>query len=139
MVAVAALNAAGRTSAGSSAKYGGLGATVSAFKAQNPHGNSAPPLGVAYYTVDRVRVGRVVAYHAEINAKPRWGNREQIVGLLDGINLPVDATTTRINRATCIVWRSAKLKTVVGMAYAAGTTQPGTTTAQMRAERTLHC
>ncbi len=60
VVAVAALNAAARTSAGSSGRYGGLGATLS-------------------------------------------------------------------------------LKKLIGMPYAAGTSQPGTTTAQMQAERTLRC
>jgi hypothetical protein len=64
---VAALSSVG--SATPTATYGGLGATKSAFYAQNPHGKSPPPLGVAYYTVDRVRAGRVVAFHVEINAK----------------------------------------------------------------------
>jgi hypothetical protein len=47
----------------------------------------------------------------------------------------IDATETSINRNTCIVWRSAKLEKLIGMAYAAGTTRSGTTTAHMRAER----
>jgi hypothetical protein len=125
-------------SADPTARYGGLGATKSAFYAQNPHGKSPPRLGVAYYTVDRIRAGRVVAFHVEINAKPRFSNRERVT-LLAGINLPIDATETSINRNTCIVWRSAKLKKLIGMAYAAGTTRSGTTTAHMRAERSPRC
>lgn len=136
VVTLAALGSA--ASASSSAKYGGLGATKSAFYAQNPYGKPPPPLGVAYYTIDRTSAGRVIAYHVQINAKPRFANRERLA-LLAGINLPIDATPTHINRSACIVWRSAKLKQLIGMAYAAGTTQTGTTTAEMRAERTPHC
>ena len=125
-------------SASPDGKYGGLGATKAAFYAQNPHGKSPPPLGLAYYTVDRIRAGRVVAFHVEINARPRFSNRERVT-LLAGINLPVDARETSINRNTCIVWRSATLKRLIGVAYAAGTTRPGTQTAKMRAERSPSC
>ena len=59
--------------------------------------------------------------------------------LLAGINLPRDARLTNLNRATCVVWHSAKLKKLIGTAYAAGTTQPGTTTAEMQAERARAC
>jgi hypothetical protein len=138
-ITLANLCSVASTSAHSSGKYGGLGAKVAAFYASNPRGSGTPPLGVAYYHVDQTRGGRVIAYHVQINAKPPFSNRERIAGLLDGINLPLDARTTRINRNTCIVWRSATLKRLIGMAYAAGTTQTGTTTAKMRAERTPHC
>lgn len=124
--------------AGSVARYGGLGATKAAFYAQNPHGRTPPPIGLAYYTIDKMRAGRVTAYHVQANFRPRASNRERIV-LLAGINLPIDATETSLNRSTCIVWHSTKLKRLIGMAYAAGTTRPGTTTATMRAERTPHC
>ncbi len=76
---------------------------MSAFYAQNPNGQSPPPLGVAYYTVDVTRAGRVIAFHVQINAKPPFSNRER-VALLAGIHLPTDATETNINRNTCIVW-----------------------------------
>jgi hypothetical protein len=125
-------------SGGSSARYGGLGATKSAFYAQNAHGQPPPPRGVAYYVIDKVRGGRVTAYHVITNFSPRPSNRERIA-LLAGINLPSDATKTSINRSTCIVWHSPKLKKLIGVAYAAGTTRTGTTTARMRAEETPHC
>ena len=136
--AVALLATAGWTSAESASRYGGLGATVATFYAQNPHGAGTPPLGLAYYKVDRTRGGRVIAFHVTIHASPPYSSRERIV-LLAGINLPADATETNLNGNTCIVWHSATLKRLIGMAYAAGTTRPGTTTAQMRAERTPRC
>lgn len=124
--------------AGTHSRYGGLGATRAAFYTQNPHGKSPPPLGVAYYTVDSTSAGRVVAFHVEINARPRFSSRERVV-LLGGINLPLDATITSINKNTCIVWRSKTLMRLIGIAYAAGTTTPGSVTAHMRAERSPHC
>jgi hypothetical protein len=123
---------------GSSARYGGLGATKAAFYAQNAHGQPPPPTGVAYYAIDKVRGGRVTAYHVITNFRPRLSNRERIM-LLAGVNLPSDATKTRINRSTCIVWHSPTLKKLIGMAYAAGTTRTGMTTARMRGEGTPHC
>jgi hypothetical protein len=138
VTALAALHSTAPGNASSVARYGGLGATVAAFRVQNPHGPGFPPLGVAYYTIDRTRADRVLAYHVEINARPRFGNQERIL-LLGGINLPRDATPTGISRSTCIVWRSATLKRLIGMAYAAGTTDPGTTRADMRAELRPRC
>jgi hypothetical protein len=122
----------------SSARYGGLGSTKAAFLAQNPHGKLPPPLGVAYYAIDRVRGGRVIDYDVITNFKPPASSRGRIA-LLAGINLPTDATQTRINRSTCIVWKSAKLKKLTGMRYAAGITWAGSKIARMRAERVPHC
>jgi hypothetical protein len=119
--------------------YGGLGATVSAFYASNPHGSGTPPLGVVYYHVDAKRHGRVTAYHVQINAKPPYSARER-VAFMDGINLPIDARETNLNGTYCIVWRSRKLGNLIGMQYAAATTSRyDKTTAYMRAERRPHC
>jgi hypothetical protein len=108
----AALTVASGTSASSSTAYGGLGAKAAAFRAQNPQGHH-PSLGQAFIDIDRTRGGRVIAYHIEVNAKNHWTNRERIA-LLGGINLPVDATETNLNGNTCIVWRSATLKRLMG-------------------------
>ena len=125
---------------GSAARYGGLGSRKAAFLAQNPHGKLPPPLGVAYYAIDRVGYGgRVLDYDVITNFKPRPSSRERIA-LLAGIDLPPDATETSINRSDCIVWHSARLKKLIGMSYAAGTTRHrGPTVARMRAERTPKC
>jgi len=132
------LTVAGGTSASSSTAYGGLGAKVAAFYAQNTHGPGAPGLGSAYYKVDKTLHGRVVAYHVTTNFRPRASNRDRIV-LLGGIDLPIDAAEANLNSNTCLVWHSNTLKRLIGMAYAAATTRSGTTTAQMRAERTPRC
>jgi hypothetical protein len=109
------------------------------FLAQNPHGKLPPPLGVAYYAIDRAHGGRVVDYDVITNFRPRPSSRERIA-LLAGVNLPADATETRINSDTCVVWQSATLKKLIGMRYAAGTTRHlGARIARMRAERTPHC
>lgn len=122
-----------------SGRYGGLGSRKAAFLAQNPHGKLPPPVGVAYYAIDRVHGGRVIDYDVITNFKPRPSSRERIA-LLAGIGLPADATRTRIDRKTCIVWQSAKLKKLIGLRYAAGTTRHlGATIARMRGERTPHC
>jgi hypothetical protein len=46
--AVAALRSADTSDATSVARYDGLGATVSAFRAATTHGPGYPPVGVAY-------------------------------------------------------------------------------------------
>jgi hypothetical protein len=72
------------------------------------------------------------------NTQPPMGSRERVV-LLSGNLLPDDATETNLNTDSCIVWKSAKLKELIGVAYAAGTTTPGATSAEMRAETTPVC
>jgi hypothetical protein len=135
---LAVLIAATTSGAGLSSRYGGLGASVAAFYAQNPHGTSSPPLGVAYYRVDRKRNGRVIAYEVQINAQPPFSARERLA-LLGGINLPADATETNLNRTHCIVWRSRTLGSLIGMEYAAGTTDSTSNIAQMRVETRPNC
>ena len=137
MTALGALGTTGAGDASSVARYGGLGATVAAFRAQNTHVPGFPPLGAAYYTIDQTRKGRVIAFHVEINATPRFANFERLA-LLAGIDLPLDAREV-IRHNTCHVWRSATLKRMIGMAYAVGTTVTGTTRADMQAQRTARC
>lgn len=119
--------------------YGGLGGTVAAFNAQNPHRAGVVAPGVANYTVDATSAaGRVTAYHVEINAPPPFGDRQRI-GLLAGTNLPSDAVEIYLRGNTCIVWRSRSLMTLVGRQYAVGTTVTATKTARMSAERSARC
>ena len=119
--------------------YGGLGATVRAFYAQNPHGSGFPPLGVAYYKVDRTKHGKVTAFEVAIHARPAFSPRERLA-LVSGIDLPADARETNLNSTYCLVLRSRRLGKLIGMQYAAATTSRwDTTTAHMRAERRPHC
>ncbi len=127
------------TSTGSTSGYSGIGAPAAAFNAQHPHGQSPPPLGVAYYTVDaKNAAGRVTAFEVENNSRPPDSDRERL-GLLSGVSLPDDATETDLNGDTCLVWRSAKLKKLIGLEYAAATTTTGAKTAQMTAKSTPRC
>lgn len=130
-LAVATANAA------FSGSYGGLGATKSAFYASNPTGEGKPPLGVAYYYVDRTQHGRVVAYHVVINAKPAFSNHMRLF-LTEGINLPLDARQVRLG-STCDIWRSRTLYRLTGKRYAVATTRTRTTSAQMHAASEPRC
>src|SRR5579884_3940899 len=118
--------------------YGGLGSTVAAFYASNPHGPGAPGLGLAYYHVVSTKHGRVTAYSVVENVKPRDSTRDRM-SLTEGINLPADAVATSLNNNTCEVWRSRKLGKLIGMQYAAATSSPHTTTAYMQAESKPRC
>ena len=138
VVAFTILAAPQAAGANGSDRYGGLGATISAFYAQNPHGSGTPPLGVVYYYVDVISNGRVSAFHIVINARPAFSARERVVQV-GGIGLPDDATETSLNSSHCLVWHSRKLGKLLGMSYAAATTGSDQTMAEMRAESKPHC
>jgi hypothetical protein len=123
-------------------RYAGLGAAKSTFEASNaqaPPNPAGAPAGLAWYTVVATdSSGRVIAFEMQENAKPSMGNRERMA-LTSGTLLPDDATETSLNSNTCIVWKSAELKRLTGLEYAAATTATGTTTARMRAKRSPSC
>ena len=133
-----ALAAARTVGASLSRGYGGLGASVGAFYAQNTHGSGVPPLGLVYYAVDATRHGRVTAFHVTINVSPPFVAIERIAQV-GGMNLPIDATKTNLNSDHCLVWHSKKLGKLIGMQYAAATTGSDNTTASLRAESKPHC
>jgi hypothetical protein len=72
-------------------RYGGIGAALSRFDAQNAHGSGTPPLGAAHYQVDDVRGGRVAAYHIALNPQSNLSTA-QLKRLVTGSELPTDAT-----------------------------------------------
>ena len=137
-VLIVAALVASAAAARPNSRYGGLGATVAAFYASNPHGPGRPGLGIAYYHVDATLHGRVIAYDVTTNFKPPAGERDRIT-LLGGVDLPIDATETNLNSNTCLVWHSRTLGKLIGMSYAAATTQPYSAYATMRAEKRPHC
>ena len=60
--------------------YGGLGATVEAFKkANNTIRGTDLALGVAYYSIDATSSGRVTAYSVEIKTKLRISNGDRVI------------------------------------------------------------
>lgn len=122
--------------------YTGLGVQRSAFEAANtqaPPNPAAAPPGLAWYTVMGTDSGgRVTSSQMTENAQPAMDDRTRL-GLVSGVLLPDDATETNLNTDTCIVWRSPKLKGLIGMEYAAATTTTGTTTADMRPETSPAC
>jgi hypothetical protein len=130
------------TNSGVSPDYAGLGSQRSAFEganAQAPPNPAGAPAGLAWYTVQSTdSSGRVNSFEMTENAKPAMDDRTRL-GLVEGILLPDDATQTSLNSDTCDVWKSRKLKRLIGMEYAAATTTTGTTTADMRAESSPAC
>jgi len=120
--------------------YSGLGSKSSVFSAENlgkPSPN--PPAGTTWYTILSTNsAGRVTAFRMEENDEPALEARER-VGTLAGNLLPPRATETSLNGEECIVWRSATLKRLIGEEYAAATTTPDSTSAEMRAESSPSC
>jgi hypothetical protein len=121
------------------ADYGGLGATVAAFRSHNNTQAPAQPLpGVATYTIDTTNsAGLVTAYSVQITARPPMGNGLRMF-LTEGINLPDDATSVR-RTSTCELFRSATLSRLLGKPYARASTTTGTDTAHMEAVADPSC
>ncbi|MFL5960126.1 MAG: hypothetical protein ACJ75G_07690 [Gaiellaceae bacterium] len=71
-------------------RYGGIGAFVWHFDAQNAHGSATPPVGAAYYRIDDSRAGRVAAYHVALNPQSKLSTA-QLKRLVTGSELPTDA------------------------------------------------
>jgi hypothetical protein len=57
-------------------RYGGIGAFVWHFDAQNAHGSATPPVGAASYRIDDSRDGRVAAYHVALNPQSKLRTAE---------------------------------------------------------------
>jgi hypothetical protein len=72
------------------ATYGGIGAVLSRFNAQNPHDAGTPPAGVAYYRIDDRRGGRVASYHVVLNPHSNLSSL-QLKRLVTARELPADA------------------------------------------------
>jgi len=152
VLAVACTALPGSAGARNTSVYGGLGATLGAFKSKTHDSTFTcfrclllPPklLNVGYRGgyrryPDARKHRRVTAYHVRFLTTPPL-SAPQRLALLGGSNLPVDARETNVNSSYCIVWHSRTLGRLIGMQYAAATTPPGKPTAHIHAERKPHC
>lgn len=98
--------------------YGGIGAVLSRFNAQNPHVSATPLVGVAYYQVDDPRAGRVAAYHVVLNPQSNLTTAE-LKRLVTATELPADAEQiknwkhTPLGIGYCAVYKSRWLGRVL--------------------------
>jgi hypothetical protein len=101
--------------------YGGLGARVSAFDANNNDstGPAAPTPGTAFYVVTATARGCVTAFAVQDGTTPPLTARG-LLGLVSHPFLPADAKQI-VNAASCAVWKSRALLRATGRAYARAT------------------
>ena len=101
--------------------YGGLGARVSAFDANNNDstGPAGPSPGTAFYVVTATARGCVTAFAVQDSATPPVAARE-LLGLVSRPFLPGDAKQV-VNTESCAVWKSRALGRATGRAYARAT------------------
>lgn len=127
------------TPSGDSNKYGGLGATIAAFEAQNNTMRGAElAAGVAYYSVDATSSnGRVSEYSVQIKTSPGMDNGTRM-SLVMGINLPADQRTVR-STPHCIDVSSAMLARLIGKRFAHVTTETGSDSAQVASASAPSC
>ena len=97
--------------------YGGIGATISHFNAQNPHGSGTPPAGAAYYRIDDPRWGRAVQYHVEFNPQSKLSTAD-LKRLMTVGELPADARQIKrwkhgVGNGYCAVYKSRWLGRVL--------------------------
>ena len=120
----------GPTGCITSAGYGGLYSTVSAFNSNNNTTQPSQPIpGVAVYSVLSTSHGCVSAYSVDELTRPPQGARD-IAALTDGIALPIDHTIAAQSDG-CLVFSSATMTRASGFKFAnaEGTAQSGNTPA----------
>jgi len=102
--------------------YGGIGASVSAFKNSNPTAANGPPAsyqdGIAFYEIKDSVHGCVSEYTITESTTPMQSARD-LLFLVGGIGLPDDAHQL-LDQNTCAVWSSGSLKKATGHLYAVG-------------------
>jgi hypothetical protein len=101
--------------------YGGLGARVSAFDANNSDstGAAGPSPGTAFYVVTATARGCVTAFAVEDSATPPLTARDLLV-LVSHPFLPGDAKQV-VHTLSCAVWKSRALTRATGLPYARAT------------------
>jgi hypothetical protein len=123
--------------------YGGLGARIDAFDANNSDstGAAGPSPGTAFYVVTGMARGCVTAFAVQDSATPPLAPRD-LLGLVSHPFLPGDAKQL-VSTDSCAVWKSRALRRATGQAYARATaiTQAGSSpgTAQIAATANSVC
>lgn len=131
------------TIASAQTKYGGIGATTSAFAAENTRGAGTPLKGVVDYRITSKRDGRVAAYQIVVNPKAKV-TRADLTGLL-GRELPADAKQVQgWKRASdpgvyCAIYRSHWLGRVLYGPYVVLYASPANQTASAMASTAPAC
>jgi hypothetical protein len=100
------------------AGYGGLGARVNDFDANNNNstGPSEPSPGTAWYDVTGTARGCVTAFSVRDSSSPRLSARD-LLTLVSRPYLPLDAKPL-VYRNACALWQSATLEQATGRGYA---------------------
>jgi len=105
--------------------YGGIGASVAAFKKQNPTAGMPPPPsygdGLAYYEIQKVVHGCVAEYTITEATTPPQSSRD-LLFLVGGIGLPGFPPVV-VDQNACEVWNVKALQKAVGLRYAVGFVQ----------------
>jgi hypothetical protein len=101
--------------------YGGLGARVSAFDANNNDSTGAgePSSGTAFYVVTATARGCTMGFAVQDGTTPPLTTRDLLV-LVSNPFLPGDAKQV-VNTGTCAIWKSRALMRATGRAYARAT------------------
>jgi hypothetical protein len=103
-------------------EYGGIGASVTGFKNQNPSAANPPPSqyqdGIAFDRIKGSVRGCVTDYTITEATTPTQSARD-LLSLVGGIFLPSDAKQL-VNQDTCQVWKSPALQKATGKPYAVG-------------------
>jgi len=114
----------------------GLGATRASFEAAHGAGTKEALASETLYTLITANAaGRIVSY--QVTFPSAMSDMERI-NLIGGTALPSGAVVTQ-ETPICKLWRSAKLRQLIGLEYARATTVPGTTSAQIRATSIPSC
>lgn len=123
--------------------YGGLGARVNAFDANNNDatGPAGPSSGTAFYVLTATAGGCVTAFAVQDSTTPPLTTRG-LLALVSHPFLPGDARQV-VNTDSCAVWKSRALTRATGRAYARATAiaQAGSTpgTAEIAATSNSTC
>jgi hypothetical protein len=114
----------------------GLGSPRASFDAAHV-GNSHEALAqeTLYTFVSSNAAGRVVSYQVSY---PSATSDMQRIDLLGGTALPSGAVAVQ-ETPICKLWRSPRLRQLIGFEYARATTVPGTASAQIRATKIPSC
>lgn len=99
--------------------YGGIGASVAAFKNENPSAANPPPSsyqpGIAFFSIEGKAHGCVTEYSITMSTIPAQSARD-LLTLTAGIDLPSDAKQV-VDKSRCWAWRSALVRNATGKPY----------------------